>query len=99
LADVPETTLERYANIDLVDIETCDVFVYFSMSPYALSARNGRAVEFGFALARLKPIIVVGPKESIFHYLHDRVRHFDTWQDALNYLVSGSPITARSALT
>jgi hypothetical protein len=80
----------------LVDIETADVFVYFSMSPYALSARNGRAVEFGVALARLKPIVVVGPKESIFHYLRDRVRHFDTWQDALNHLVSSSPAVART---
>lgn len=90
LADVQDSTLERYANIDLVDIEMADVFVLFTRSPYDLSSRHGRMVEFGFALARLKPILIVGPKENIFCYLRDRVRHFDTWQDALNFMTSGS---------
>jgi nucleoside 2-deoxyribosyltransferase len=97
LADILDETLERYANIDLVDIETADVFVFFSVSPYTLTVRGGSSFEHGFAHARLKPVIVVGPKQNVFHHLRDRVTHFDTWKDALNYLVSRTPVRAGGA--
>jgi hypothetical protein len=57
----------------------------------ALWARGGRHVEFGIALASSVDIVVIGPKENIFHWYDPRIkedtepliRHFDTLEDFL----------------
>jgi hypothetical protein len=55
--------------------------------------RAGRHVEFGYALAREKRMIVVGDvKENIFHYL-PQVKHFATFEEALAYLINQSAET------
>lgn len=78
---------EEYAVADLRDIDRADWFVFFSKSPDIPTIRGGRHVEFGYALASHKPILVVGPKENIFHYLSE-VEHVDTWEAALMYLIN-----------
>lgn len=49
----------------------------------AIWARGGRHVEFGIAIAEGLDIVVVGPRENIFHYLGDaaKMRHFPTFPD------------------
>lgn len=69
LDQVPDDQLTEYALCDLEDIEACEIFVFFSVDPATLTLRGGRHVEYGYALRCGKPIIVVGPKENIFHYL------------------------------
>jgi hypothetical protein len=64
----------------------------------ALWARGGRHVEFGIALGQHMNIVIIGPRENIFHW-YDRIiggepqiRHFDTleefvtWYDEENVL-------------
>lgn len=56
------------AAIDACDIEACDLFVLFTDGKLTFS-RGGRHVEFGYALANDKTVVVVGERENIFHYL------------------------------
>ena len=46
------------------------------------AARGGRHVEFGMGWAWGKRLIVVGPRENVFHLL-PTVEQFDSWPDAL----------------
>lgn len=74
--------LRKYAGIDLEDIEDCDTFMVFT---HEGMARGGMHVEFGYALALGKRIIVVGPRPTLFHYL-SRVLQFDDWASAARSL-------------
>lgn len=85
LGELHPDDLERYAMIDLYDIDMADAFVFFSLPDSSLSRRGGRHVEFGYAIASRTPILVVGPHENIFHYL-DGVTHVDRWEDATKWL-------------
>lgn len=61
---------QRLAEEDMQDLIDADVMISFSEPPLtATRARGGRHVEFGLAIAWGKRIIVVGPKENVFHYL------------------------------
>lgn len=83
---------EYHAQQDLADIQRADVLIAFTEDPEAgpVSSRGGRHVEFGYALACGRPVIVVGPRENIFHFLPN-VRVFATWEEFLAWL---SAITA-----
>ena len=77
LSDFTPEDLRDIAEVDLEDIEMCDVFVFFSEDPLIETPRGGRHVEFGFALAFGKRIAVIGPQENIFHYLPQVVHYSD----------------------
>lgn len=51
--------------MDLEDIDRADAVVSFTESP-GIYSRGGRHVEFGYALAKGKRLILVGPPENIF---------------------------------
>lgn len=87
IADLHESGMREIATMDLDDVKRSDVIVFFSQSDQTPTFRGGRHVEFGYALARNKIIVVVGPKENIFHYL-PQVKHFKTWSKALTCLES-----------
>jgi nucleoside 2-deoxyribosyltransferase len=52
------------AHIDLVDIVNSDAMVVLT-----LEQSEGKSVETGIAIAMGIPVIVVGPRSNIFHYL------------------------------
>lgn len=55
---------------DIQDLERAEIVVSFTEGERAPGrARGGRHVEFGFGLARGKRLIVVGPRENVFHHL------------------------------
>jgi len=54
------------AKIDLDDIREADVVVSFTTGAHA---RGGRHAEFGIAVALDKGLILVGPREHVFHFL------------------------------
>ena len=54
------------------------MIVSFTESPRSVSSRGGRHVEFGLGLAWNKIVVVVGPRENVFHCLSD-VYQFDDW--------------------
>ena len=87
--DLPDATFEKYAKQDLEDIDNAGIFVLIAVPATAVPIpRAGRHVEFGYALAFSKKMIVVGDvKENIFHYL-PTVTHFATWADTLAWFQS-----------
>ena len=77
---------QPFALDDLEDLFRADMLIAFSETPRSgLTNRGGRHVEFGAALAWDKQIIVVGPRENVFHTL-PQVRHFWLWMEALTAL-------------
>jgi len=66
---------ERFATEDWADLMDAHAVVNFTESPRTHAGRGGRHVEFGAALAKGKPCIVIGPRENVFHHLpHVSVR-------------------------
>ena len=72
-----------FAEDDFLDVFGANMLIAFSEEPRTGGAsRGGRHVELGLALAWGKEIIVVGPRENVFHTL-PQVRHFWRWSEAL----------------
>lgn len=71
----------KFAADDLKDVMAADLVISFTEEPRSFASRGGRHVEFGIALANHASVIVVGPRENIFHWL-PHVQVFDTWQEA-----------------
>lgn len=74
-----------YAARDYNEIARSNIVISFTESPISRYGRGGRHVEFGLAMAWGKQLIIVGPRENIFHTLGD-VEQFDTWQDCLEFI-------------
>ena len=70
------------AKIDLADIRASETTVFFTN---VRNPRGGERVEFGYALALKKRLIVVGPLPTIFHAL-PHVIQFDDWPSALKFI-------------
>jgi len=69
----------RFAQDDLDDLSLADVVVCFTESRQENPGRGGRHVEYGVALAWDKTIVVIGPRENVFHCL-SHVTHYETWE-------------------
>lgn len=76
----------RFAQEDFEDLRNSDLVLWFA-EPENIEGRNrgGRHVEFGLALAWGIPIIVIGRKENVFHWLPE-VRHVGDFDSALRVL-------------
>jgi len=85
MGEVPYNELVMFARTDLQDVEDADVLVFFAEDPENQPRRGGRHVEFGYALAENKTILVVGPIENIFHNLPE-ITHFDNFEQVKNTL-------------
>ena len=70
------------ANDDLADIDRAATVILFTAWP---STKGGRHVEFGYALATGKKIVVIGERESVFHSL-PQVAWFPAWADYVQSL-------------
>jgi hypothetical protein len=53
--------------------------------PRSIRSRGGHHVEFGYALAQGKRIILVGHRENVFNYLPE-IEFIETWPQALDAL-------------
>jgi nucleoside 2-deoxyribosyltransferase len=89
---------EHFAQEDLEDLIRADVVVCFTEAPRSGPSRGGRHVEYGYALAMNKEILVVGHRENVFYCL-DWVRFHETWESALERLAlwCGFPATLSAA--
>lgn len=85
LSDISDNYSQNCALVDMNDIDICDVFILFTVSPEKPVVRGGRHFESGYAMALDKELVIVGPKENIFHYLPD-VRQFNTWEECREWL-------------
>lgn len=85
LTDVTDASNRYHAGIDIEDIDACEYFVIHTVSPLIPVKRGGRHWETGYAYAKGKRIILVGPRENVFHYLPG-IKQFDVWDDVVRYL-------------
>jgi nucleoside 2-deoxyribosyltransferase len=74
LSDLTPAYCAEQAQVDLDDIDACDIFVLFG-DKVPKTIRGGKHVEFGYALAKGKRVVVIGPQENIFQYLPHVVRY------------------------
>ena len=54
---------------DLDDIDAADVLVALNPEDWRRSGTGGRHVEFGYAVAKGKTIVLVGARTNVFHRL------------------------------
>ena len=69
-------SVAHFALHDLEDISYADALISFTSADGG--GRGGRHVEHGYALGLDKPVIVIGPRENIFHALPE-VQHYPDW--------------------
>ena len=81
----PGITEEMCAVDDLQDVLAAECIISFTEVPASSRNRGGRHVEFGIGIATNQHLILVGPREHVFHHL-GRVLQYDTWDDALTNL-------------
>lgn len=77
---------------DLRDIDDCDVFVLLNPKRLHLSGHGGRHVETGYAIAKGKPIFILGARENVFHYtffVHSVCKDVKSLLKALNLYDAG----------
>ena len=72
------------AVLDLDDVEKADILLAFSHPRGTHTPGGGRHIEFGYALARGKICVVIGPRENVFHE-HPSVIQYDSLQEFLNH--------------
>jgi nucleoside 2-deoxyribosyltransferase len=90
LQEISNDLLVTYARQDFEDIDSASVFVLFAIPlSEPPQPRAGRHVECGYAMAKEKPILVVGHegviRENIFQFFPS-VYHAASWADALTLL-------------
>lgn len=86
-ADCTPDELELFAREDLVDIDRAGLVVAFTEDPATAGYQSGgRHVELGYALAWGRSVVIVGPRENVFHWL-DNVEQFDTFDAFVTWVV------------
>lgn len=88
--DITHPDMPRYAAEDIADLRAADTVVSFTAGG---GGRGGRHVEFGMGLALGKRLVVVGPREHVFHTLDGVDRH-DTFHEALDAIEAAAAIPA-----
>lgn len=73
-------TREQIAVLDLEDVAKADGIILFTHPRSEPQPGGGRFVEFGYAIALGKRLVVVGPKENVFMDTPG-VEMFDSWDD------------------
>ncbi len=85
------------ARADCEDLLAADSVIIFTERPNTVLATGGSHVEFGLALAQDKGVIIVGPRENVFHYLLPDSQMFATWNQAFATIKRYALLQTRSA--
>jgi nucleoside 2-deoxyribosyltransferase len=70
LTDARLSMDDATATMDLSDVARADVLVAINPAAWAEIGTGGRHVELGFALGLQKPIVLLGVRSNIFHYMN-----------------------------
>ena len=73
LTEAAEDDSDEAARRDLADIDRCDAFVAMNPERYRNAGTGGRHVEYGYAFALGKPLLLLGIVSNVFHRLSDAV--------------------------
>ena len=57
------------ALMDIEDVDKADAIISFTHPRGTMTTGGGRHVEFGYALAKGKKLIVIGAYENVFHHM------------------------------
>src|SRR5678815_1657271 len=60
---------DEYARKDLDDVAAADMLLFVNYEAWKNSGTGGRHVEFGYAIALGRRIVLIGSRSNIFHYL------------------------------
>lgn len=80
----------QIAMLDIEDVDRADIVVSFTHPRGTLTSGGGRHVEYGYALAKNKALVIIGECENVFH-LHPKAKVFATlndWLASLDYPMS-----------
>ena len=80
----------QLAQMNFEDVSRADVCISFTEQDGAPQGRGGRHTELGIALATGQKVILVGPREHVFHCLAD-VEHYPSWKEARRTLCPQDP--------
>lgn len=72
-------TRKDIAVLDIDDVAACDTLVTYTQPYGTVTKGGGRHVEFGYALATGKRLILIGERENVFHH-YPNVMAFPTLQ-------------------
>lgn len=89
LAGPDREEARRWLQMDLEDLAQASTFISFSENPANPpdgAIRGGRHVETGMALEAGKEVLLVGPRENLFHWWLADSQVFATWESALERL-------------
>jgi hypothetical protein len=82
------------ALMDLEDVRRARICIAFTEPPEeAKPGRGGRHTELGIALALGLRVVVVGPREHVFHCLPS-IEQYSCWEEARAMLLPGSESAA-----
>ncbi len=73
------------ARMDFEDVKKADVCIAFTEPVDGPQGRGGRHTELGIALALGHRILIVGPREHVFH-CHAGIEHCSDWSEARAHL-------------
>lgn len=65
---ISKETLQQEAIHDLEDVSHADALILLNTQARG-EETSGKAVEFGFAMGLLKPVLIVGNRTNVFHHL------------------------------
>ena len=71
--DREDVNEEATARRDLEEVEACDTLLLINVQEWAHKGTGGRHVEYGYALARGKSLVIFGERTNLFH-LFEAVR-------------------------
>lgn len=78
-AEADPTDRTRFALEDWSDLKGAEIVISFTEPPRSSNSRGGRHVELGAALALAKRVVVIGPRENVFHCL-PQVEWYPDWR-------------------
>lgn len=73
LTEAAEDDSDDAAKRDLADIDRCDAFIAMNPERYRNAGTGGRHVEYGYAFALGKPLLLFGVVSNVFHRLSEAV--------------------------
>lgn len=76
---------ERWARIDIRDLEAAEGLVLFTEDFSNSRVRGGKHVEFGYAMAKGKRLFIIGARRNVFHSLSE-VAAFAEIQGLIDHL-------------
>ena len=92
--EIDEATLCQEALNDIEDVIGCDAFLLLNTQKRG-EETSGKAVETGIAIATLKPIVIIGERTNVFHYLN--MPRFATVEEAIVWMNSLVAVEASRA--